>query len=51
VRHTGLPSEEAKWAHEAGWKGYLPRLVAILRGDDPGDDPVLALADALYGRD
>lgn len=51
VRHTGLPSKEARWAHEAGWKGYLPRLAAILRGEDPGVDPVIPLADALYGRD
>ena len=39
VRHKGLPSEEAHWAHGVGWRGYLPRLAAILGGRDPGEDP------------
>jgi uncharacterized protein YndB with AHSA1/START domain len=51
VRHLGLPSEEARWTHGRGWNGYLPRLVAVLRGHDPGEDPVLTLAAAFYARD
>jgi hypothetical protein len=31
--------------------GYLPRLVAVLRDDDPGEDPIMTLAAAFYARD
>ena len=48
VTHSDLPTEEARWAHRLGWEGYLPRLVALLGGDDAGDDPMLALAPVLY---
>ena len=51
VRHTGLPTEDAGWAHRLGWDSYLPRLVAILAGDDPGEDPMRTVAAALYDRD
>lgn len=51
LRHTGLPSEKARWAHRQGWDGYLPRLVAVAAGEDPGDDPLTKLAPVLYERD
>jgi uncharacterized protein YndB with AHSA1/START domain len=51
VRHLGLPTEEARWTHGLGWNGYLPRLVAVLEGDDPGKDPIMALAATFYARD
>ena len=51
VRHTGLPTEDSGWAHRLGWDSYLPRLVAILGGDDPAEDPMPTLAAALYDRD
>jgi uncharacterized protein YndB with AHSA1/START domain len=49
VRHTGLPTEEARWAHELGWNGYLPRLGAVVEGEDPGEDPFWTLTPVLYG--
>ena len=51
VRHRGLPSEEAHFAHELGWNSYLPRLAALWEGSDPGEQPVSAMAETLYGRD
>jgi uncharacterized protein YndB with AHSA1/START domain len=51
VRHLGLPSEEARWTHSRGWNGYLPRLAALLQGDDPGEDPLMTMAAAFYARD
>jgi uncharacterized protein YndB with AHSA1/START domain len=48
VNHSGLPTEEARWAHRSGWEAYLPRLVALLGGDDAGEDPMMALAPVLY---
>ena len=49
VTHSGLPTEEARWAHRVGWESYLPRLVALFAGEDAGEDPMLALASVLYG--
>jgi uncharacterized protein YndB with AHSA1/START domain len=51
VRHMGLPNEEARWAFGVGWNGYLPRLVAILEGDEPGEDPFLEMSATLFGQD
>ncbi len=51
VRHLGLPTEEARWVHGLGWNSYLPRLVAVTAGSDPGEDPVMTLATTFYGRD
>lgn len=51
MRHTGLPSEHARWAHEQGWKAYLPRVARLGRGEDPGEDPIIELAEVLYRRD
>jgi uncharacterized protein YndB with AHSA1/START domain len=51
VRHWGLPDEEAGWGTGVGWNGYLPRLVAILEGDDPGEDPFMEMSAILFGRD
>jgi len=51
VRHLGLPTEEARWTHDRGWNGYLPRLGAVLQGRDPGEDPVLTMAADFYARD
>jgi hypothetical protein len=38
LTHDGLPAEERS-IHEAGWRHYLPRLVAAAEGRDPGPDP------------
>jgi uncharacterized protein YndB with AHSA1/START domain len=51
VRHLGLPTKEARWTHGLGWNGYLPRLVAVLEGDDPGEEPIMGLAATFYDRD
>jgi hypothetical protein len=51
VRHRGLPTEEAHFAHELGWNSYLPRLAAVREGHDPGEHPVGAMAEALSQRD
>ena len=48
VIHSGLPTEDARGAHGAGWDGYRPRLVALRAGEDAGDDPMMALAPILY---
>ena len=51
VRHSGLPSDEARWAHEQGWRTYMPRLAIECAGGDSGEDPVLELATVLYERE
>jgi uncharacterized protein YndB with AHSA1/START domain len=37
--HHHLPSDEAKDAHDEGWRHYLARLKTAARGGDPGPDP------------
>lgn len=39
--HRDLPSAEAAASHSHGWDHYLPRLVAVASGSDPGPDPWL----------
>lgn len=39
--HTGLPSSETAESHAHGWDHYLPRLVTVAGGGDPGEDPWL----------
>lgn len=51
VRHTDLPTEEARGAHEFGWEKYLSRLGTVTQGHDAGRDPVLRLTAALYQKD
>jgi uncharacterized protein YndB with AHSA1/START domain len=51
IRHRGLPTEEAHFAHELGWKSYLPRLMAVRQDGDPGEHPVIAMAETLFRRD
>jgi uncharacterized protein YndB with AHSA1/START domain len=51
VRHTGLPTEEARWAHEQGWRIYLPRITALQRDGDAGRDPIITLTALLFARD
>ena len=51
VRHTGLPSPDAQRAHERGWETYVARLGGTVEGRDPGDDPAVALAEALFARE
>jgi uncharacterized protein YndB with AHSA1/START domain len=51
VRHVGLPSEEARFAHTLGWESYLARLALVRAGDDPGEEPTVMMAEALYARD
>ena len=48
IRHTGLPTDEARWAHHSGWDAYVPRLAALLAGEDPGEDPLPRLASVLF---
>ena len=51
VRHTGLPTEDARFAHELGWTSYLPRLASAQEGVDPGEDPVVTMTEVLFRRD
>ena len=37
LTHSGLPPEEIA-IHTAGWVHYVPRLVAVATGSDPGPD-------------
>jgi uncharacterized protein YndB with AHSA1/START domain len=39
LRHTGLPDGEAAALHEEGWRFFTDRLVATVRGEDPGPVP------------
>ena len=38
LRHLGLPADTHA-PHAAGWDHYLPRLVTVAEGRDPGPDP------------
>jgi uncharacterized protein YndB with AHSA1/START domain len=48
VRHMGVPREEELWAWALGWNTYVPRLVAILEGGDPGEDPFVEMSGKLF---
>jgi uncharacterized protein YndB with AHSA1/START domain len=37
--HRGLPTAEEVANHAIGWDHYLPRLVVVAAGGDPGPDP------------
>lgn len=39
LRHHGLPSDEERHRHRAGWDLYLDRLRSRTAGGDPGPDP------------
>lgn len=39
--HRDLP-QETREQHDAGWDHFLPRLVSIAEGNDPGPDPWFA---------
>jgi len=41
LTHRDLPSGEAADSHTRGWEHYLPRLVTVAAGGDPGRDPWL----------
>lgn len=51
VRHTGMPSEDARFAHTLGWETYLARLASVLAGGDPGEEPTFAMGAKLFERD
>ena len=38
LRHSGLPADQAG-GHKEGWQHFLPRLVTVSEGGDPGPDP------------
>ncbi len=38
LKHTGLNADQAG-GHKEGWEHYLPRLVELAAGGDPGVDP------------
>ena len=38
LRHSGLTAEQAA-SHKEGWDHYLPRLLELAEGRDPGKDP------------
>ncbi|MGW0392022.1 SRPBCC family protein [Streptomyces sp. NPDC003042] len=38
LTHSGLPSPEARAAHEEGWQHYVERLALRAEGADPGPD-------------
>ncbi len=39
LRHDDLPSNSLREGHDIAWNTYLPRLVALAGGSDPGPDP------------
>jgi hypothetical protein len=39
LTHDRLPSVELQLAHRVAWDTYLPRLVVLVAGGDPGPDP------------
>ena len=39
LRHGNLPSAELQAGHQVAWDTYLPRLVILVAGGDPGADP------------
>jgi uncharacterized protein YndB with AHSA1/START domain len=39
LTHRGLPSDESRAEHGAGWDHYLGRLAVRAGGGDPGPDP------------
>jgi hypothetical protein len=46
LRHSGLSPEQGE-QHAIGWEHFLPRLVIVAEGGDPGVDPwTLAAHDA-----
>lgn len=38
LRHSGLPDEQARHSHAEGWEHFLPRLVRVAEGREPGPD-------------
>jgi uncharacterized protein YndB with AHSA1/START domain len=38
LRHSGLPNDESRAAHESGWQHYVERLATRAAGGDPGPD-------------
>ncbi len=38
LRHSGLTSEQGA-SHKEGWEHFLPRLLDVAEGRDPGKDP------------
>ena len=38
LRHSGLTAEQAD-SHKEGWDHFLPRLLEVAEGRDPGKDP------------
>lgn len=49
LRHAGLPTEEGRRIHGAGWVHYLSRLSVVVDGGDPGPDPLPAQLAATVG--
>jgi uncharacterized protein YndB with AHSA1/START domain len=39
LTHERLPSDELRTGHQIAWDTYLPRLVILVAGGDPGADP------------
>ena len=39
LTHDRLPSAELQLGHRVAWDTYLPRLVVLVAGGDPGPDP------------
>lgn len=44
VVHSGLPGDDAAGFTGYGWLGYLPRLVRVSAGEEPGPDPFTGVA-------
>ncbi len=44
LRHSGLPTDDARGQHAEGREHFLPRLVIAAEGGDPGPDPWAARA-------
>jgi hypothetical protein len=39
LTHDRLPNAELQLGHRVVWDTYLPRLVVLVAGGDPGPDP------------
>lgn len=46
VRHSGLPTDDARQIHGTWWPVYLERLQIAATGGDPGRDPVAVIYSA-----
>lgn len=47
LRHSGLPTAEARGIHGSYWPIYLERLATVASGEDAGPDPVYEMVRSM----